>query len=286
MNAREKAYNAKLEALIKSTGKLTDAEIKKVLDLLAASRTEVAARIAETEWQVHRLPELKRAIDSAIDTFTRQMGQAQTGILSNIWEAGIDMIDGPLRAGGIGGAAMLPELSRATLEIMQGYSLDLIGGLTGDLRKKVSAELTNGLLGAKTPYEVMQGIGKNLKSPGVYKSIAERAEAITRTEMARVHSLSRQARMEATVANSPELPWKKKWHASGKAHPRLRHALLNGSVEPLDVLWQGFIPYPHAPGLPASEVVNCGCFHTLVTDWDSLPAQWQAAPYQTRAQYS
>lgn len=283
MNSRAKAYNAKLEALIQSTGHLTDLEIKRVLDLLAASRTEVAAQIAQTEWQAYRLPELKRAIDAAIDTFQRQYGQTQSGILNNMWEAGIDMIDGPLRTAGV--ASMLPELSRTTLEIVQGNNLDLIGGLTGDLRKKISTEITNGLLGAKSPYQVMQAIGKNLTDPGVYKSIADRAETITRTEMGRVHSLSRQARMEDTIAANPDIVWKKEWHASGKAHPRRWHAQLNGSIEPLDVLWQGFIPYPHAPGLPASEVVNCGCFHTLVTDWDSLPAQWQSTPYHERAQY-
>lgn len=283
-SSRVKAYNAKLEALIASTGKLQDHEVKRVLALLSSSRTEVAARIAETDWQVYRLQELKRAIDSAIDHFEGQYGQIQTGILSNMWEAGIDMIDGPLRVAGI--EAMLPELSRTTLEIMQGYSQDLIGGLTGDMRKKISAELTNGLLGAKSQHQVMLAIGKNLDDPGVYRSIAERAEAITRTEMGRVHSLSRQARIEATVANNPEIAWLKQWHASGKAHPRRWHAQLGGTPPvPLDVLWQGFIPYPHAPGLPAKEVVNCGCFHTLETDWDSLPGQWQSMPYQQRAHY-
>lgn len=282
-NPRATAYDAKLLSLIKATGKLQEHEIKRVLALLANSRTEVAARIAETEWQAYRLPELQRAINAGIDHFSAQYGQAQSGILANMWEAGVDMIDGPLRVAGI--ESMLPELSRTTLEIMQGYSLDLIGGVSSDLKKKINSELTNGLLGAKTPHQVMEAIGKNLKSPGVYRSIAERAETITRTEMGRVHSLSRQARIEATVANNPDLPWKKKWHASGKAHPRRWHAQLNGSEEALDVLWYGFIPYPHAPGLPAKEVVNCGCFHTVETDWDSLPAQWQSMPYHDRAQY-
>jgi len=282
-NPRAIAYDAKLEALIAATGRLRDREIEKVVALLASSRTEVAARIAETEWQAYRLPELQRAINAGIDHFSAAYGQTQNGILANMWEAGIDMIDGPLRVAGI--ESMLPELSRTTLEIMQGYSLDLIGGVSSDLKKKINSELTNGLLGAKTPHQVMEAIGKNLKDPGVYRSIAERAETITRTEMGRVHSLSRQARLEATVANNPELPWKKKWYASGKAHPRIWHAKLNGSEEALDVLWYGFIPYPHAPGLPAKEVVNCGCFHTLETDWDNLPAQWQSMPYHERAQY-
>jgi hypothetical protein len=283
MSLRSKTYDAKLEALIKATGKLQAHEIKRVLELLQRCRTEVAARIVETEWQAYRLPELQRAITRAVNQFSDQYGQTQNGILANMWEAGIDMIDGPLKLAGID--MMLPELSRTTLEIMQGYSLDLIGGLSGDLKKRVMGELTNGLLGAKSPYEVMQAIGKNLTSPGVFKSIADRAEAITRTEMGRVHSLSREARIQATVANNPDIVWTKKWHASGKAHPRRWHAQLDGSVEPLDVKWYGFIDYPHAPGLPASEVVNCGCFHTLDTDWDSLPGQWQSMPYHNRAQY-
>jgi len=78
--------------------------------------------------------------------------------------------------------------------------------------------------------------------------------------MARVHSSAREARIKATVeaGTDPEMTWQKKWISSGKAKPRDHHEGLDGVVIDVDEDFLGYIPYPHAPGLPADEVVNCG----------------------------
>ena len=256
MTRRERAYNRKLKELTGKVGKLEDREVKKVMSILENARVQVAGAVASTEWDIYYIPQLKEAVGRAVDGFRQRYLSEQAGALGNMWNAGIDAVDSPLQYVGIGGLA--PEISRSALEVMQGYSADLIGGLSADALKKINNEITLGIMGGKTPFEVMQAVGLNLKDKSVFASIGHRAEAITRTETARVHSAAREGRMEATVEANPEEQWVKKWISSGKANPRDNHAALDGVTVPVDEDFPGGIPYPHAPGLDASEVVNCG----------------------------
>jgi len=256
MTRREQAYNRKLKELTGKVNKLEDREVKKVLGILENARVQVAGAVASTEWDVYFIPQLKESVGRAMSGFRQRYLADQTDAVGNMWNAGIDAVDSPLQYVGIGRLA--PEISRSALEVMQGYSADLIEGLSADALKKINNELTLGIMGEKTPFEVMTAIGKNLKDKSVMSSIGHRAEAITRTEMARVHSAARQGRMAATVETNPDEEWVKKWISSGKANPRDNHADLDGEKRPVDENFTGGIPYPHAPGLPAGEVVNCG----------------------------
>lgn len=258
MTKKERAYETKINELIGKVGKLEDREVAKVLGILEQARTEIAARIASTEWQAYYIPQLRDSVDRTIETFRQRYQAEQSGTLGNMWNAGIDMVDSPLQF--VGFALAAPEISRTALEIAQGYSADLIGGLSKDMLQKINGHIISGIMGQKTPFEVMKEIGADpdFTDKSTFSTIAHRAEAITRTEMAKVNSFAREARMEGTVTNNPDLPWKKKWISSGKARPREHHAKLNGVMIDVDQKFLGYIPYPHAPGLPAAEVVNCG----------------------------
>jgi len=259
MTKKERAYNKMLKEVTRKVGKLEDREVKKVMGILSNARTQVASAVASTEWEIYYIPQLKEAVGRAMQGFRQRYLREQTEALTNMWNAGIDAVDMPLHHVGIG--TLAPEISRSALEVMQGYSADLIEGLSADALKKINNEITLGIMGQKTPFEVMKSVGRNLKDKSVFVSIGNRAEAITRTEMARVHSAARQGRMAATVDANPDEKWQKKWISSGKRNPRVNHAKLGadgGEVVDVDENFTGGIPYPHAPGLPASEVVNCG----------------------------
>lgn len=258
MTRREKAYNKKLQELIDKVGRLEDREVKKVIKMLSLAQKEIAARVAMTDWQAYQIPQLKEAVEGALDGFKLQYLSGQNEALTNAWHAGIDLVDHPLATAGI--SLRAPQLSRAALEIMQGYSADLIKGLSADAIKKINNEITMGILGQKNVFEVMKTIGRNFEDKSILTGISHRAETITRTEMARVQSASRAGRINAVVAHGtdPDLKWHKKWISSGKAHPRAHHAALDGVTVPVDEDFPGGIPFPHAPGLPAEEVINCG----------------------------
>ena len=287
MTKRERAYNKRLKELIKNVGRLKKSEVRRVMALLNDAKKNVAAMIATTEWQAHYLPELKKGVEEAMLAFQNRYKESLVSAQSNMHLAGLDIVDAPIAYAGIGFSG--PEISLTALEIMQGYSADLVTGLARDAIKKINQELTLGILGQKGPMEVMAAIGKKLSGPGVFGSIATRAETITRTETARVLSNSSQARMEqvAEIGTDPKIKWVKKWIHSGKANPRARHIDVDGETVPVGQNFSNGILYPHAPGLDASETVNCGCIHTMTCeDWEKLPKDFEERPYQERAIYN
>ena len=273
----------KVESLLDGVGKLEEKEVAKGLRLLKELRKEVALQIVESEWKTHYVPQLKEAVEKVASRFMQQYQAQLSDAEVNLWKAGIDQVDWPLSYVGIQAGGT--EISRSALEIVQGYSADLITNLSRDAAAKINAEIAMGILGGRTPWEVMQAIGRNLDDPSVFKTIAVRAETITRTELARVNSLAREVRIEDVVAANPDVRWLKKWISSGKAHPRPHHAALNGVTVRVDKNFPGGIPYPHAPGLPAKDVINCGCSHVLtLADWERAEGELHGkTPYQPRA---
>lgn len=284
MTRREKAYERKAGDLIEKVNRLTDAEVARVLAILEQARAEVVGALAATEWTIYRQAEYRAMVDRAVASFEQGFAANQERALPNVWSAGIDMVDAPLAEAGFQAAAA--EISRAQLAIMQADTLDLIKGLSADAKKLINGAISQGLLGSKPLTEVMRGIGQELRAQGTVGSkVSWRAEAITRTEMGKINSWARQARIRQTIDANPDIKWRKKWIHSGKLHARANHSSFNGTTLPLERDWPGHIPYPHAPGLPAAEVVMCGCVHLLVADWKALPKAFSSRTYQDRAIY-
>ncbi|HNU70374.1 MAG TPA: hypothetical protein PKL48_01515, partial [Thermodesulfobacteriota bacterium] len=115
MTRREKAYNKKLESLIDQALTLQDDAVDRVNKILTATRTELAASLAQTPWEAHYLPQAKDAIERAIRGFEQQYKAEQSEALKTSWSAGVDMVDAPLAAAGI--RLVAPEISPSTLGI-------------------------------------------------------------------------------------------------------------------------------------------------------------------------
>jgi len=255
---KERAYRKKVNELIKKANRLEDAEVKKVIRLLADARKEVAAAVASTEWQVYYLPQMKGAVDRALQEFGRKynvdLQEAQRGF----WEFGVDSVDMPLRSVGI--IQAIPEIDTTALAIMQGFSADLVGGLTTDAIKKVNTEISLGIMGQKSPYEVMKAVGRNLKDKSIFKSIAARAETITRTEAGRVLEAASQARKEKAAGVVPGL--QKQWYyGHSPKMPRLDHLAAAGQIRDVDKPFNvggEELMYPKDPAGSARNTVRCG----------------------------
>lgn len=280
MTNREKAHIKKVEELMAQAETMDAAAVDRALGILRAVRDDIAVQVAQTEWEAYYIPQAKEAFERAILRFEGQMKNSMESDSLIRWDAGIDMIDAPLAKAGI--RILAPEIPRSTLTVLQGYSADLIEGLSADAMRKINHEITMGVLGQRPHYEVMKEIDRilGIETGG---GISWRAETIVRTEMAHVHSIARELRKKSVIEANPDLPWRKKWIHSGAHHARPNHAALSGKEVPVEENFPGNIPYPHAPGLPAAEVVNCGCSHVLTCDWDALPGAWEPVEYTPRA---
>lgn len=257
---KEIAFQKKVGELVRKAGKLEDAEVRKAIKLLADARKEVAAQVASTEWQSYHLQQLKAAIERAMQEFGNQYGVDLRNAQRDFWEQGIGMVDLPLNAVGV--TVYLPAIDTTALSIMQGFSTDLVQGLAKDAAQQINREITLGLIGQKTPHEVMQAVGRNLKDPSVFKSIAARAETITRTEAGRALEMASQARMTVAAEVVPGL--QKQWmHGKVIRMPRMAHLAAAGQIrdvdKPFDVGGEKLM-YPRDPAGSARNTINCGCY--------------------------
>lgn len=259
-NKKEIAFQKKVDELIKRSQNLENAEVKKVITLLSDARKNVAATVATTDWQAYRLPEFKNAIDRALQEFGSKYGVDLREAQRSFWEDGINMVDAPLREVGV--YASFAAIDTTVLGIMQGYGADLVKGLAKDAALRINNEITMGLMGQKTPFEVMETVGKNLKNKSVFTSIAARAETIVRTEAGRVLEAASQARMTEAAKLVPGL--QKQWmHGTVTRQPRLTHLAAAGQIrdvdKPFDVGGEPLM-YPRDPAGSAKNTINCGCY--------------------------
>lgn len=257
---KEIVFQKKVDELIRRAQNLENAEVKKVITLLADARKEVAATVASTEWQAYRLPEFKAAIDRALQQFGDKYGVDLREVQRSFWESGINIVDAPLREVGV--YAAFPAIDTTVLGIMQGYGADLVKGLAKDAALRINNEITMGLMGQKTPFEVMDAVGRNLKDKSIFTSIAARAETITRTEAGRVLEAASQARLEAAAPLVPGL--QKQWfHGENVRMPRPSHMAAIGQIrdvdKPFDVGGEKLM-YPRDPAGSPGNTINCSCY--------------------------
>jgi len=272
MPSKQKAFDKKIKELITAADKAENAEVVKAIRLLDEARKSVASTVATTEWQSWHLPQLQTAIERALGEFARQYGMELGESQGRFWTDGVNMVDLPLRTVGI--TAIIPAIDTAALTAMQNYSRHLVRSLGQDAASKIYNEMAVGMIGQKTPFEVMEAVGKNLKDPGIFHSIAARAETITRVECGRALEMASQARLEQAASAVPGL--QKQW-VYGAAHRKMRrlaHLAINGQVRDVDKPFTvngAALMHPRDPAGPARETINCRCY--------SAPymANWEAA---------
>ncbi|MBW2606126.1 MAG: hypothetical protein JRD05_00675 [Deltaproteobacteria bacterium] len=278
MTAKERAFNKKVKELIKKANSMEDAAVKRAVKLLASARKDVAAAVATTEWEAYRLPELKAAIDRTMREFGAKYGVDLRDAQMEFWNHGIDMVDAPIRKVGI--YAVIPEIDMTALGIMQDFSADLVVNLGKDAARKISNEMSMGIIGQKSPYEVMQAVGRNLKDKSIFKSITARAEMITRQETGRVMEMASQARRERAAEVVPGLG--KEWkHGALSKVPRISHLAADGQTRKVN---EDFnvggeeLSFPRDPKGSAKNTIGCNCYSVpWHPNWDEAVKLQEAA---------
>jgi len=271
---KEIQFRSKINKLLKDADKLDAQALRRTNQLLFDMKKRINARLANEAlegWDLTHLPRLKIAMNQVVSEFQRQYNNALNSFTTEAFEKGIELVDEPMRIAYETFA--LPELSRQTLGIMQGYSADLVVGVSNDVRRWINSELTLGITGEKSPFQIMQGIGKKVKGYAWEKGTPmdkamRRAEVITRTEISRVLNLSTWKRQEQLSENYPET--KKYWIQFPSKYPRDVHRSVMNATNPASggtpiPINQDYIvgteraKAPHDPRLSAKNVIQCGC---------------------------
>lgn len=251
--------------------RLLNAKAKRVADgqdTVAGLLTEVRRQILEElqavpgdSYSAYHMKQNLASIERHLQDFNSRAGREMSGLVGAAWEDGEDLVLETGRAGGL--FTSFGHVPTSVLETLQDYTVHKIGGVSTAAFERIRGELTLGILGQKTPHQVMTAIAGGLDSPGVFKTIAERAEVITHVEMGRAYSQASQLAMTTAQVSVPGLK-KQWWHAGHPKYPRQSHLALHGQVQPIDkpfLIGSLAIDFPRSPKAPASEVIRCGCDH-------------------------
>lgn len=270
-----------VDDLLTQSDQLDEDAVRRVLDLLGELQTRVLAEIAQRPGlAASDLPALSRQIAALIAAYQQRLNATIGAAQATAFTLGQQRVETELAQAGLSTGTV--GVSDQLLRVAQGISADAISGISEEARRRISRELQLAALGARTLPEVLATVGANLDSPSVFGSIAGRAEAITRTEVARIHNLGFQATGNQAAASIPGL--QKQWlhrlpnmgprfqvgksgAKRGLYTPRPAHMALHGET----IAWQAEFSVngyaasgPHDPRLPAGEVVSCGCRLSLV----------------------
>lgn len=224
---------------------------------------------SENEIDRFRARELMRSINHRLADFELDLVGAVDSAIDKSFDLGTKLVDEPIRATGVG--QIITGISREPVQVASVFSADLIRNLTDDVRAEISEIVAKAASGLSTQ-DAIALVGESLTSKGVFKSVTARAEAIVRTEVLRIQSISTQARMQsqAQTMQAAGYTLKKVWLATLDNRTRATHLQAqieygaNGSIGPIPVEGMFMVGgelamYPRDPSLSAEESVMCRC---------------------------
>jgi len=257
-NAFKKTRTAQLRVGLKIR-KDTYGEIVKLLK--GAEKNLVQAlRTAPTDYQAFYLPQVQAEIRNALKRVEAASAGMVGQAMDKSWQAGIDLVDEPIAAGGVQIRGILPAIDTRQLVAMRNFTVDRMRDVSQALANRISAELGLAMIGSQNLGDTVSNIQRLFGKQG-----RSRALTVTRTELGRAYAVATQKRLAAAQAHLPGL--KKQWRRSGKTHSRHNHDLADGQIVGADEKYELItrhgevikIDHPRDPKAPKDETINCGC---------------------------
>jgi hypothetical protein len=239
---------------------------KAILDLLNEYKNVVQTEIAKaglSDWSQYRLQQMLASLETAKERLASEMSDTLKQNIFSASKQGEQIVVQPLNVSGVVNTGQF-GIGQETLRAMAEYSPYKIKSVTDDMFNQIRAELINGVLSGKTPYQVALAVGKSLDSAGIFSTIARRAEVITGLEMGTIFSTATQLRMETAGQYVKGL--KKEWrHAGHPKTPRPDHLAAHGRRVDHDKPFGIYdkkrynLMYPRDPKAGIDARIQCGC---------------------------
>lgn len=219
---KKDAYNIFLRELLRRSDILDAQAIVSIRSLLGDMQKTVTARIStemakggafETDadgkaqnWGLWWSSRLIDSVSEVVNKMSAEAGDLLGEYLLRSWTLGSDLVDGTIKAIAPSVSILAPKVSAVTLKILAPFSAQLITRINEETRAEIDKALRVSIALGESPFVLMKKLETRLTGkPSPFKSVAYRAEVITRTEVSRVHNLGRTARTEQAAAEYPEL---------------------------------------------------------------------------------
>jgi hypothetical protein len=265
-DSRAQAYAEQLRSLADAAEALNPEARRRIDKLLRDANREILADVARSEpgsYNAARLQALKAQVQRVMEEFASQASSQVEDLEKTMYEKAGQSVNATVAAG-TGSIVVHPVLDQAALQIVQGYTADLITGLTHDASAKINAAIQRAFLGQADLQQLVAQIGGALeggKFSGLFSQVGERALSIATNEIMRVQSLASYARVNALKEQHPGLM--KAWmHVPIAMVPRIGHLHADGQLrkpgEPFLVEGEE-LQYPRDPSGSAENTINCHC---------------------------
>jgi len=283
---RQLAYAAEVSEMYASYATQMADYGARVIELLKETQRAVAARIKDisiSDWERLSLKEVSGQIDEALVVFQNEYNQLMAESLLTSGENGVNIIVQPLRNNlnvslmAFEPNVFYPVVLDPAYQAQLSLSATLIGKASADVAYNIRSKIMIGMAEGLPKEEVInQIIGELAGEKMGFATLNDRAWAIYRTENGRMSSIATEMQMQGAKQLIPNA--KKIWFhgAMGGAgqRPRMGHVMLDGVTAPVgepfvNEVTGELLMYPHDPADAASEVINCGCAHTLDMPSDS-----------------
>ena len=269
---QQRAHQKEFDKLKRQADRLDDQAVIEMLRLLRNTRRDIAARLISAEgFNLQFLSALDQSINQIFAGFDRVWRNDFESRLVNAFDAGIDLVDFPLRQIGADSALLvLPGVEQQVLLNALDRGSRFITNLSKQAADKINAQILLSLTSQASLTDTMREIGRNIDK-GIFKTVANRAETIARTE---INSAINQATISRFEQVSKEIPGMKKFwiHPGDVGNPHARGAHIavwrrttpSQGGRPIPVKQRFLVGGeralgPHGAGLSAKNTIQCRC---------------------------
>ena len=278
MPTPKELYARQMLDIIARYGTVEDEAARQIANLLRQARLEINASIgASSESGQIQLGALRANIDAILAGFEAQAASGIDATIRDVFTLGGSSAVKPLQAIGVPGVAYW-QPSAATLNILTGFSADLVTAVTADVRMAVNRQVQLASLGQITPFQAMKNLSQTFGDAGIKQGatvvstgITAKAERVVRTEVGRVFNAGNFSQMKELGERGVVKGLLKRWIATGDSKTRASHLRIHNETRVKPIPWDepfklhtpgkpvALLMFPQDPAGPAYETINCRC---------------------------
>ncbi|MEZ2347419.1 hypothetical protein [Terriglobus sp. RCC_193] len=264
--SRSGAYTQQMDSLTEAAKLLAPEARAAMVPLLEDAHRQIMkdlAQVTPDSYSESRLRLVKQGIEQTL-TQLRNVAQNTVNSLQTVtYRAAANSVDSVVFAG-TGKQLIQPVLDTRALSIVQGFSADLIGGVTSDATAKINAAIQRSYLGKTTLSDLFNVVGQaqgNGQFSGLFGTLGAKAADTAMNEVMRVDSMAKQARISDLSTNIDGIG--KQWvHLPIARVPRVSHILADLQVRKADESFEvggEALMYPRDPAGSAANTIFCHC---------------------------
>jgi hypothetical protein len=156
-------------------------------------------------WGVYWLPRLQAAIADVVREIGQRTAEELSGHLADSYTLGAEIVDTGLSVAK-GLQVTSPVITARTLSVIAPFSAKLIVAITDSTRETIDKAIRRTVALGEAPDKLMQKLTGHIGTEGTpFRTVAQRAEVIARTELSRVQNLASEARVRSIIQEFPEV---------------------------------------------------------------------------------